>query len=371
MYLVIFKQSNIKEIQSGSQYTFLDAFNLTKKIENRCKQQGVKIPVEFDLLDEHFTDLYHGTFTFGSGYSTDIYDHIYRKMHLMTLDPEQEEQKIELLEALKVEIEDEDLPFNNEEVYEHEEPQVNINPPAEYNPKHYDYQENETNNNSKGLKGNKTYLKVLAGVGSVTLVGMSMFFAVKMFTASPDSSANAGSENYLMKGLQQAAIQQYGEASVQFDKVEYTKIDKDSQKAVLFSYLLNGKANKALKLEPKFAESVVAYYIGIDNMAKINEINVQNEVIDFEKAALNKKYDKVVSLKDKVSMDGRREKLVVEAYVNLKKFDDCFTFAKQQGNKQIMKDIKELQKQDVLQSGLSEEEKKAKIEKIDNELKGL
>lgn len=78
-------------------------------------------------------------------------------------------------------------------------------------------------------------------------------------------------------------------------------------------------------------------------MAKVNEIDVKNDVIDFEKAALNKKFDKVVSLKDKVSMDGRREKLIVEAYVNLKKFDDCFTFAKQQGNKQIMKDVKELQ----------------------------
>lgn len=66
-------------------------------------------------------------------------------------------------------------------------------------------------------------------------------------------------------------------------------------------------------------------------MAKVNEIDVKNDVIDFEKAALNKKFDKVVSLKDKVSMDGRREKLIVEAYVNLKKFDDCFTFAKTTG----------------------------------------
>lgn len=78
MYLVIFKESSIKEIQSGSQYAFVDAFHLTRKIESRCKEQGVKVAVDFDLLDEHFTELYHGTFTFGSGYSTDIFDHIYK-----------------------------------------------------------------------------------------------------------------------------------------------------------------------------------------------------------------------------------------------------------------------------------------------------
>lgn len=369
MYLVIFKESSIKEIQSGSQYAFVDAFYLTRKIESRCKEQGVKVAVDFDLLDEHFTELYHGTFTFGSGYSTDIFDHIYKKMNLMTLDAEQEEQKIELLEALRGEIDIEDTPF--EETYVEEYPQTIEKPTLELNSQQSNYQHENPSQTPKGLKGNKKYLKVLAGVGSIALIGMSVFFSIKMFTINPDSKANAGSENYLIKGLQQAAIQQYGEASIQFDKVEYSQTDKDSQKAILFTYLLNGKANKALKLEPKFAESVVAYYIGIDNMAKINEIDVKNDVIDFEKAALNKKFDKVVSLKDKVSMDGRREKLIVEAYVNLKKFDDCFTFAKQQGNKQIMKDVKELQKQDVLQSSMSEEEKKTKIEKIDSEIKGL
>lgn len=67
-------------------------------------------------------------------------------------------------------------------------------------------------------------------------------------------------------------------------------------------------------------------------------------MIDFEKAVLNKKYKDVIRLKAKVNMDGRREKLVAEAYVNQKKFDECFTFAKTQGNKTLMKEVKELQK---------------------------
>ena len=53
-------------------------------------------------------------------------------------------------------------------------------------------------------------------------------------------------------------------------------------------------------------------------MNKINEIDVKNDVIDFEKAALNKKYEEVIKLKGKVNMDGRREKLIVEAFVHLK-----------------------------------------------------
>ncbi|MEB9369335.1 hypothetical protein P4J04_21915, partial [Bacillus cereus] len=109
----------------------------------------------------------------------------------------------------------------------------------------------------------------------------------------------------------------------------------------------------------------------IDNMNKINEIDVKNDVIDFEKAALNKKYEEVIKLKGKVNMDGRREKLIVEAFVNLKKYEECYSFAKTQGNKNVMKEVKELEKRDIQQSTISEEEKKAKIEKIDKDLQNI
>ncbi|WP_440604708.1 hypothetical protein [Bacillus sp. GB_SG_008] len=357
---VIFKNSNLSEIESESQYYFKEAYTLTKRLERNFREDGRKESVDFDLLDEHSNEIYKGTLSLGSGYADHIFDHIYKKMNLMQLDPEQEEQKNEILGVLEAEIID--SPFDEEYEYE-EEPSEEIKE-ALHNPLQ------EVKAAVKAEKGNKKSLKIIASViGSVVLIGAGAIFAFQIFSSKPTSSASAGSENYVVKGLQQAAIQQYGEAAKQFDKVTYTDLDKDSQKAVLFTYLLNGKANKALQYEPKFAESVVAYYVGIDNMKKLDEIDVKNDVIDFEKAALNKKYEDVIRLKGKVNMDGRREKLITESYINLKKYDDCFTFAKTQGNRNLMKEVKELQKRDVEQSSLNEEEKKAKIEKIDKDLK--
>ncbi|PDZ10840.1 hypothetical protein CON70_14790 [Bacillus pseudomycoides] len=357
--LVLFKGNNLTGIESGKQYQFHEAYALTKRLERSFREKGRKESIDFDLLDEHLNEIYSGTLSMGSGYANDIFDHIHKKMNVMQLTPDQEEQKNEILVRLESEIND--SPFNEE--YEYEEEQTEQVKEQTYHPPPIEKE--------KSVKRNKRVFKIVASVvGSVILVGAGAIFAFKIFSSKP-SSASAGSENYVVKGLQKAAIQQYGEAAQQFDKVNYADLDKDSQKAVLFTYLLNGKASKALKYEPKFAESVVAYYIGIDNMKKINEIDIKNDVIDFEKAALNKKYKDVIRLKAKVNMDGRREKLVAEAYVSQKQFDDCFTFAKTQGNKALMKEVKELQKKDVEKSTLSEEEKKKKIEGIDKDLKEL
>ncbi|MED3202216.1 hypothetical protein [Bacillus toyonensis] len=359
---VIFKSSNGTEIESGKPYSFHEAYTLTERLEQVYRELGRQEHIDFDLLDGHSNEIYNGTLSLGSRYADHIFEHISKKMNVMQLDPEQEEQKKELLETLEREIND--SPFHEE--YEYQEALPIRKEEPSYSPS------DEIKTQIKPGKENGKGFKIIASViGSMVLIGAGAIFAFKLFSSEPVSSANAGSEQYVVKGLQQAAIQQYGEAVKYFDKVNYTELDKDSQKAVLFTYLLNGKANKALQHEPKFAESVVAYFIGIDNMNKINEIDVKNDVIDFEKAALNKKYEEVIKLKGKVNMDGRREKLIVEAFVNLKKYEDCYSFAKTQGNKNLMKEVKELEKRDIQQSTVNEEEKKAKIEKIDKDLQNI
>ncbi|PGD59821.1 hypothetical protein COM36_31720, partial [Bacillus toyonensis] len=65
----------------------------------------------------------------------------------------------------------------------------------------------------------------------------------------------------LINGLRLSAVQKYQDAALEFDKVDYKKLGKEDKKAVLFTYLLSGKAQKAIDLEQDFAESVVSYYI--------------------------------------------------------------------------------------------------------------
>ncbi|WP_420975009.1 hypothetical protein [Bacillus thuringiensis] len=196
-------------------------------------------------------------------------------------------------------------------------------------------------------------------------------FSLYAVPSTPVGATTNQPDTHLVKGLQQASIQQYPKAIQEFEQLDYKELDKESQKAVLFSYLLSGKANKALQYEPKFAESVVSYYAAIDNLKKVNEIQVKNDVIDFEKAVLAKKDGEVVRLKDKVSVDGRREQSIVDAYLRLKKYEDCFIFAKAQGNKNVMKQVKEVEKKEVEQSTVPDEEKKKKIENIDKVLKEI
>ncbi|MGR5881136.1 hypothetical protein ACT7DC_02870 [Bacillus cereus] len=72
----------------------------------------------------------------------------------------------------------------------------------------------------------------------------------------------------------------------------------------------------------------MSYYVAIDNLKKVNEIQVKNDVIGFEKAVLAKKDEEVVRLKDKVSIDGRREQSIVDAYLRLKKYEGLLYLCK-------------------------------------------
>ncbi len=90
---VIFNSSNGTEIESGKQYSFHEAYILTKRLERVYREAGNQEHIDFDLLDGHSNEIYNGTLSLGSRYAEHIFDHISKKMNVMQLDPEQEEQK--------------------------------------------------------------------------------------------------------------------------------------------------------------------------------------------------------------------------------------------------------------------------------------
>ncbi|PEU86329.1 hypothetical protein CN409_31205, partial [Bacillus sp. AFS012607] len=171
--------------------------------ERVYREAGRQEHIDFDLLDGHSNEIYNGTLSLGLRYADHIFDHISKKMNVMQLDPEQEEQKKELLETLEREIND--SPFHEE--YEYQEESSERKEEPSYSPA------DEVKTLVKPGKENRKGFKIIASViGSVVLIGAGAIFAFKLFSSEPVSSANAGSEQYVVKGLQQAAIQQYGEA---------------------------------------------------------------------------------------------------------------------------------------------------------------
>ena len=105
-----------------------------------------------------------------------------------------------------------------------------------------------------------------------------------------EQSSSESDETLLLKGLQYAAVKTYETASNNFEtlKTPFESLSEENQLAILFSYLMTGKYEKAIDAEPAFAYSIINYLVAEDDLSKVKEIKSSEPVIIFEKAALNK-----------------------------------------------------------------------------------
>ncbi|MGH1286257.1 hypothetical protein [Bacillus toyonensis] len=226
---------------------------------------------------------------------------------------------------------------------ESESEEVNLN--KETNPSNETKfeQEEKIDLDKKGILNYiKKYKYAIIGVASIVLLVVAGFAFTNMKNSQAASANNVNSLEVnvnLINGLRLSAVQKYQDAALEFDKVDYKKLGKDDKKAVLFTYLLSGKAQKAIDLEQDFAESVVSYYIAVDNLKKVKELKTKNPLINFEIAALDDKHEEVIKLKDHVPLDGRREGIIVNSYLKLNKSEEAKKFAKKVGNKDLLEKI--------------------------------
>ncbi|MFK4470041.1 hypothetical protein [Bacillus sp. RC252] len=195
----------------------------------------------------------------------------------------------------------------------------------------------------KGILNNmKKYKYAIIGVASIVLLLVAGFAFSDMKNSQAASANNVNSLEVnanLINGLRLSAVQKYQDAALEFDKVDYKKLGKEDKKAVLFTYLLSGKAQKAIDLEQDFAESIVSYYIAVDNLKKVKELKTKNPLINFEIAALDNKHEEVIKLIDQVPLDGRREGIIVNSYLKLNKSEEAKKFAQKVGNKDLLEKI--------------------------------
>ncbi|HDR7688926.1 hypothetical protein COF67_19745 [Bacillus toyonensis] len=204
-------------------------------------------------------------------------------------------------------------------------------------------QEEEVVIDKKGILNNmKKYKYAIIGIASIVLLILAGFAFSNLKNSQAASANNVNSLEVnanLINGLRLSAVQKYQDAALEFDKVDYKKIGKEDKKAVLFTYLLSGKAQKAIDLEQDFAESVVSYYIAVDNLKKVKELKTKNPLIHFEIAALDDRHEEVIKLKDHIPLDGRREGIIVNSYLKLNKSEEAKKFAQKVGNKDLLEKI--------------------------------
>ena len=227
-------------------------------------------------------------------------------------------------------------------------------------------------NESKAPFINASKLKMASGIviGVVLIV-----FVISIFSNGQNSepvnttlAASQKDNDYLLNGLQYAAIQDYDSATKSFEKIEtpFEKLNGDNQKAILFSYLMTGKYQAAIEVEPDFSYSVINYLVSKDDLGVVKDIDSKEPVIIFEKASINKEYEIVLKYKDDVKLDGRRESLVVDAYIGLNKLDEALEFAKSKGNKDLMAKIEVIKSQKLNEENKQKEQK----EELKNENSG-
>ncbi|WP_434182211.1 hypothetical protein [Bacillus thuringiensis] len=239
-----------------------------------------------------------------------------------------EAQKIQKIVAAKREPESDEINLNNER---------NLPNETKFE------QEEKVAIDKKGILNNmKKYKYAIIGVASIVLLVVAglTFSNLKNLQAASANDVNSLEVNAnLINGLRLSAVQKYQDAALEFDKVDYKKLGKEDKKAVLFTYLLSGKAQKAIDLEQDFAESVVSYYIAVDNLKKVKELKTKNPLINFEIAALDNKHEEVIKLIDQVPLDGRREGIIVNSYLKLNKSEEAKKFAQKVGNKDLLEKI--------------------------------
>ena len=137
-------------------------------------------------------------------------------------------------------------------------------------------------------------------------------------------------EEHLVAGLRAASIQKYSVAVEHFDKLDFDKLEKADRNAVLFTYLISDNAQKALDYAPDFDKSIVNFFIAKDEIERLKRLETDSELIAFEVAALNKDHEKIIEYQsaDRLEMDERRSRLIVDAYLTLNQIEEAYDFAK-------------------------------------------
>ncbi|MEK4384185.1 hypothetical protein NSS70_20505 [Aeribacillus sp. FSL K6-2848] len=115
------------------------------------------------------------------------------------------------------------------------------------------------------------------------------------------------------------------EALDQLERYGYDNLSKKDQKVMLSLYKETGQSEKAIKLKPEYAEEVVNDLISNQKYDDLRTLQskIDNPVVNYEVAFLDKKWEDVVRLKDKVKMTDRRENQLLSAYLHLGRMDEA------------------------------------------------
>ncbi|GAB6892128.1 hypothetical protein [Geobacillus stearothermophilus] len=131
--------------------------------------------------------------------------------------------------------------------------------------------------------------------------------------------------NKLIGIYRQAITGDKQKALDQLERLGFDNLSKKDQKVMLSLYEETGQPEKAIKLKPEYAEKVVNDLVSNQKYDDLRTLQskIDNPVVNYEVAYLDKKWEDVVRLKDKVKMTDRRENQLLSAYLHLGRTDEA------------------------------------------------
>lgn len=167
----------------------------------------------------------------------------------------------------------------------------------------------------------------------------------KSETKPIDNLVNSGvnenqHEEHLLKGIKQASLQNYKQAVIHFDEVDFNLLEKEDKEIVLLSYLFTDQIEKILELDSEFDEVVTSYYVAKENVSMLRQYKDRSDEFKFVLAIEDNEYGAIVDLKDKVFVDEEREVAIANAYIELEQIEEALEYAETTDNEDLINSIK-------------------------------
>ncbi|MED3677097.1 MULTISPECIES: hypothetical protein [Bacillus] len=150
----------------------------------------------------------------------------------------------------------------------------------------------------------------------------------------------------LVSAYRKAYNSQYSDAYELLAKIPKDELSSTDVSMVIKVYDQANKISQLLDEVPSLASNIVSYLLTEDQsdqtekLADINKkMKTKNPYIEFEVSYSSGEYKKVLALKDKLEMNGRREQQVIDAYLALGKIADARKFANDSGDPDLIKQV--------------------------------
>lgn len=204
---------------------------------------------------------------------------------------------------------DRDMPVNKSEDAFWEGHGGSLNPTMEDN-------EVENKLREKPQPKKKSNVKLVGVVVGVLIVGIVLWALLGQRSTHETIEV---SDNYY-KGAIKVATEKYNGAVEDFDLLVKEEMDvlTGEEKEVIFrAYLEVGDFDKALGINKDSAELIVDHLLELGQLEKVQTIEVENNIIDYEKAVVTNDYTQIIEKRTDVELTPRRHNQVIQAHVML------------------------------------------------------